>query len=86
MLLATDIPLSKVNGPEFREFFGKFCKWHIPDESTLRKNFVPILFEEKLAEVRSKFEGKYLWVALDETAAVCGRYATTFYNRRSLQS
>ena len=68
MLLAADIPFSKVNCLEFRQFFSKFCKWYIPDETHF-----PVLFEEKLAEVWSNFVGKYVWVALDETRDVCSR-------------
>src|SRR5277367_621329 len=40
-LISADIPLSKLNNEKFRSFLEKHCKRNIPDESTLRKNYLP---------------------------------------------
>lgn len=40
-LIAADIPWTKLNVPKFNAFLEKHCNRKIPNESTLRKNYLP---------------------------------------------
>lgn len=44
--LAADIPWTKLNHPKMRDFFEKYTERTIPDESTLRKNYLPRVFKK----------------------------------------
>lgn len=43
-LIAADIPLNKLSNPHFKQFLEINCKRSIPDQSTLRKVYVPDLY------------------------------------------
>lgn len=45
-LVSANIPLKKVGNLEFRAFLEKYCGRQVPDESTLRKNYIGPLYEE----------------------------------------
>ena len=76
MLIKTDIPLKKVNHSAFRQFFETEFQRKLPDESTLRKNYVSGLSNEKMEEVRESLRQGYIWIQIDETTDVCGRIVT----------
>ena len=44
-----DIPLNNVNHSSFKYFIKKYKEQSVPDESTLRKNNVDLVYDEKLA-------------------------------------
>ncbi len=50
-LVDADIPLFKLKNEKLRSFLVKYTKQTIPDESTLRKNYVTPLFESKLKSI-----------------------------------
>ena len=43
--VAAGIPLKKLNNPTLREFLTEIAKETIPDESTLRKNYLQEIYE-----------------------------------------
>ena len=43
--LSADIPFKKLDNTKFRKFLESYCKKIVPDESTLRKNYLPQCFE-----------------------------------------
>lgn len=45
-LVSANIPLNKLNNVEFRTFLEKYTKRKVPDESTIRKNYVGKVYEE----------------------------------------
>lgn len=46
-LIASNIPLKKLNNPKFRSFLKKYCMIQkIPDESTLRKNYIVNVYRD----------------------------------------
>ncbi|KAF0709295.1 CGG triplet repeat-binding protein 1, partial [Aphis craccivora] len=46
-LIASNIPLKKLSNPKFRNFLKKYCRnQNIPDESTLRKNYIIDVYNE----------------------------------------
>src|SRR5438309_1989155 len=44
-MVASDIPFNKLNNTVFKEFLNKYTQKHIPDESTLRKNYLIQLYD-----------------------------------------
>jgi hypothetical protein len=52
----------------------KYCKLHIPDQSALRKDYLPICYEETLENVRCNIGDAFIWVAVDETMDSVGRF------------
>lgn len=51
-LLAANIPLAKLNNTSFRKFLEKNIKFKIPDESTLRKNYVEKCYLNTIQNIR----------------------------------
>lgn len=47
-LVASNIPLNKLNNLNFQLFLKKYCKLNIPDESTLRKRFVDSCYTDTI--------------------------------------
>lgn len=72
--LSSNIPLFKLNNPIFRNFMEKYTKQIIPDESTLRKNYVEKCYTNTIEKIRKYVQGKKIWISLDETTDVEGRY------------
>lgn len=46
----------------------------IPEESTIRKNYLPVLYEDVLAEIRADISNNLVWILVDETTDSCGQY------------
>lgn len=68
MFVKSSIPLYKVNGEAVREFISEwFPVINPPDESNLRKFYMPQLFDKHLSKLRDYFDGKLIWAAMDET-------------------
>jgi len=63
-----------LNQPTFREFLEKYTNKKIPDESTLRKNYVCQMYENTLIKIRQYIQNKNIWISIDETTDVEGRY------------
>ena len=51
-MVANDITLWKLKTVEFKNFFEKYIKLKLPDESTMRKNYVPLCYEDVLCKIR----------------------------------
>ncbi|KAL4148242.1 hypothetical protein QTP88_002523 [Uroleucon formosanum] len=73
-LLAANIPLAKLNNTNFRNFLEKNIKFKIPDESTLRKNYVEKCYLNTIRNIRHYVGDKKIWVSVDETTDVEGHY------------
>ena len=73
--LAADVPLHKLESEELRKFFEKYCpKQQLPVSSTLRLNYIESIYENKLECIRSFVADKAIWISLDETMDVKGRF------------
>jgi len=72
--LSANIPLKKINNVEFKSFLDKYTDEVIPDESTLRKNYLNDCFDETLTKIKSTFQDKKIWISIDEITDVEGRY------------
>lgn len=76
-MVANDIPLWKLKNAEFNNFFEKYIKLKLPDESTVRKNYVPLCYEDVLRKIRKEIGNSSIWVSIDETIDVQGRYVAS---------
>ncbi|KAF0748801.1 CGG triplet repeat-binding protein 1 [Aphis craccivora] len=74
VLLTANIPLTKLNIPIVRNFLHKHTKQIIPDESTLRKNYIDQCYTNTIIKIRDYVRNKNIWVSIDETTDVEGRY------------
>ncbi|KAE9521523.1 hypothetical protein AGLY_018079 [Aphis glycines] len=73
-LISANIPLNKLSIVKFRQFLEKYTKNHIPDESTLRKLYVDDIYKETIEKIRSQVANNRIWVSIDETTDVKGRF------------
>lgn len=73
-LVGANIPLTKLSDPGTKFFFEKYTSFEVPAESTIRKQYLPKLYERVLNEIREKIGDNYVWVSIDETTDSCGRY------------
>lgn len=73
-LLSANIPLNKLSNDGFRNFLEKYTSKSIPVESTLRKSYVAQCYEETMNNIKKYCENQKLWISIDETTDVEGRY------------
>ncbi|PNF32325.1 hypothetical protein B7P43_G13645 [Cryptotermes secundus] len=66
-LLAADIPLWKLTNPTLRNFIEKYIQCKVPDESTVRKNYVKQCYDLTIGSIRDKIQDNFVWVSIDET-------------------
>jgi len=52
-LIRSDIPLFKLKNVAFKNFMEKYTGHKIPDESTLRKNYVGGVYEETISKIQN---------------------------------
>lgn len=71
--VSADIPLWKLTNPVLREFLEASTGKPIPDESTIRKNYVQGIYEDTMQEIRSQIKDGPIWVSIDETTDPLGR-------------
>lgn len=74
LLIAGDIPFNKLNNPTVRRIVNRYINRVIPDESTLRKNYVRGKIDSTIEEIRLRISNDYICVAFDETNDAEGRY------------
>ncbi|KAF0713396.1 DUF659 domain-containing protein [Aphis craccivora] len=47
---------------------------HIPDESTLRKNYLQPCYIQAIEHIRKSLEDSFIWIVVDETTDINGHY------------
>lgn len=72
--VSANIPFHKLNNNVFRDFLQKYTGKSIPDESTIRKNYIESCYNKTIDAIRAKLDGKKIWVSIDETTDCMGRY------------
>lgn len=65
--LEANVPLYKIAHPSIANLFEKYMNRPIPSDETLRKKYVPLLYDKCIADMRAKVADKCIWVTLDET-------------------
>ncbi|PNF39209.1 hypothetical protein B7P43_G01301 [Cryptotermes secundus] len=73
-MVSSNIPLEKLHNQHFRQFLETYTSHPIPSESTLRKNYLSTCYEDMLNKIRTSVADNKIWVSLDETSDVDGRY------------
>lgn len=73
--VAANIPLSKIENPVLKNFLETFTGHSIPCETTLRSHITQT-YTKVMDTIKSKVEGKYIWVSADETCDIKGRCVT----------
>jgi len=76
--LQSGVPLYKVNHPAMQRFLEKWTKNHVPDQSTLRKNYVRPLYTEVIAKIRLVIGNNPVYFIMDETTDAKKRFVLNF--------
>lgn len=73
-LLQSGVPLYKIHYPAMRNFLEKYTKHSIPDESTLRKNYIKPVYETTISKVREKVGENPVAFIVDEATDTKKRF------------
>ena len=65
--LKSNIALHKTTNPSIVE---KHTKSAASSETTLRRNCIPVLFEECIEGMKQIAAGKFIWVSIDQSTGV----------------
>lgn len=76
--LNSNIPLHKITNPSIVGFIEKYTKFAAPTERTLRRNYVPALYDECINRMKEIAAGQKIWVSIDETTDCEQRYIANF--------
>ena len=60
----------KLTNVQLSKFIHKYTYFTIPDQTTLRKNYLKRLHDETILKIVSELINQYLWISIDETANV----------------
>lgn len=71
--VAADIPFPKLDNPIFRKFLAKYTNRQIPDQSTIRKVYLPKTYSKVMNKITHNIGNNYYWICADETTDVLGR-------------
>ncbi|KAL4123044.1 hypothetical protein QTP88_015276 [Uroleucon formosanum] len=72
-MLESDIPLWKLNHLSFKSFLEKYTENSVPNQLTVRKNYVSTIYENTISRIRLEIGDGPIWVSLDETTDIDGR-------------
>ncbi|KAL3068683.1 hypothetical protein niasHT_032099 [Heterodera trifolii] len=72
-LVSANIPFFKLNKAVLSSFLEKYCQRTIPDQSTLRKNYLVQLFSETMTKIKDAIGKAFVWFSVDETTDKMGR-------------
>jgi hypothetical protein len=72
--IRADIPIFKLKNPALKDFLEQYTGKTIPDESTIRKKYVNVIYEETLTSIRQNIQDGPIWVSIDESTDADGRY------------
>jgi hypothetical protein len=71
--VSADIPVSKINNPEVRNFLLKYTQTDPPNESTFRNNYLLRCYEETLNTIRVLCGKENIWVSTEKATNESGR-------------
>lgn len=74
MLVAANIPISKVENTHFISFMQKYVKKELPSQSTLRKYYLPKCYDDVISRIRQNVGDNKIWISIDETTDAVGRF------------
>lgn len=65
--IGCNIPFSKLDSSICRQFIKKYIGTHAPDESTLRKNYLPKIYNTTIEKIREKIGDNWIYIQADES-------------------
>ncbi|XP_025018144.1 uncharacterized protein LOC112539635 [Tetranychus urticae] len=68
----SDIPLTKLENDELKNFLLKYTNIELPSERTLRRMLLPE-YQKALSDIRSHIGSNNIWISIDETCDIAGR-------------
>ena len=73
-LVSANTPFSALNNAELKSFLELHFGRPIPDESTLRKNYLSRCYDDTISKIRGQVHGKKIFTSIDEMtdASLCG--------------
>lgn len=66
-IIAANITLHKLGNHVLKSFLEKHIGKSIPDESTLRKNYIPNIYKSVMDQIISDIGNNYVYIIIDET-------------------
>jgi len=72
--IRADILIFKLKNPALKDFLEQYTGKTIPEESTIRKKYVNVIYEETLTSIRQNIQDVPIWVSIDESTDADGRY------------
>lgn len=73
-MVAVNIPWRTLNNDTWKNFLAKYIDHLIPDESTLRKNYLDDCYNFAIKNIREDIADHYIWISVDETTNTVGQY------------
>lgn len=73
-LVSANIPFWTLNNTKLKSFLELHFGRPIPDESTMRKNYLSQCYDDTISKIRGRVHGKKIFVSIDETNDVEHRY------------
>ncbi|KAK4884465.1 hypothetical protein RN001_000736 [Aquatica leii] len=73
-LVAANIPWNKLKCPTFKNFLERYYSRHMPNESTIRKNYLVSCYNEAINNIQRSIGEHDVCVIVDETTDFTGRY------------
>ncbi|KAL4105233.1 hypothetical protein QTP88_020494 [Uroleucon formosanum] len=59
--------MHKLCNPVLKQFLEKYTKQNIPNESTLRKNYIPDIYKNVIEKIINDIGDNYVYLIVDET-------------------
>lgn len=56
-----NIPLNKLQNDGLKSLLEKYCKMRIPEESTLKKNYVRVVYNETIQKIKELIGTHYIF-------------------------
>jgi len=75
--LVADIPLKKLDNPKLRNFLEKWTQQHVPETSTVRKNYLQSCYNKIIRQIRNSVAESDIWIS-DETTDVEDRVIANY--------
>lgn len=76
--IEANIPLNKASHPSVVNFLEKYTKKTAPSVDTLRRKYVPVLYDDTMKKLREKANNKHIWVSIDESTDAEQRFVVNF--------
>ncbi|XP_033245103.1 uncharacterized protein LOC117187204 [Drosophila miranda] len=80
-LIAANIPWNVLSNGTFNNFLKKYTGQQIPDESTLKKNYLDKTYQQSIQKIRESIKDENVWISVDETTDKQGRYVANLIIR-----